>query len=64
MKRLVRTIDKIMEVTLTHITDLTTINLFQYTGALIITNKVPPRKLGPNNMPRSGLATWQQRLQR
>ena len=31
---------------------------------LIITNKVAPRNLGPNNKPRSGPAAWQQTLQR
>ena len=64
MTMLVRTIDKIMDETLTDTMDLTTINKIQHTGALIITNKVAPRKLGPNNKPRSGPAAWQERIQR
>ena len=64
LKRVVRTFDKIIEETSTDNTDLTTINLIQYTPALLITNKITPPKPEANRKPRGGPSAWQQRLQK
>ena len=42
LKRVVETLDKIIEETSTDNMDLTTINQMQYTAALLITNKITP----------------------
>ena len=44
LKRVVKTLDKIIEETSTDNTDLTTINQMQYTAALLITKKITPPK--------------------
>ena len=44
MKRVVKTLDKIIEETSTDNMDLTTINKMQFTAALLITNKITPPK--------------------
>ena len=44
MKRMVKTLEKIIEETSTDNMDLTTINQMQYTAALLITNKITPLK--------------------
>ena len=64
LKRVVRTLDKIIEETSTDNMDLTTINQMQYTAALLITNKITPPKPTPNRKPRGGPPVWQQRLQK
>ena len=47
LKRVVTTLDKIIEETSTDNMDLTIINQMQYTAALLITNKITP----PNQQP-------------
>ena len=47
LKRVVKTLDGILEETLTDNMDLSTINQMQYTAALLITNKIMP----PNQQP-------------
>ena len=64
MKRMVKTLDKIIEETSTDNVDLTTINQMQYTAALLITNKITPPKPTTNRKPRGGPLVWQQRLQK
>ena len=64
LKRVVKTLDMIMEETSTDIMDLTTINRMQYTAALLIPNKITPLKPTTNRKPRGGPPAWQQRLQR
>ena len=44
--------------------DLATINQMQYTGALLISNKITPPKPTTNRKPRGGPSAWQQRLQK
>ena len=64
LKRVVKTLDKIIEETSTDNMDLTTINQMQYTAALLITNKTTPPKPTTNRKPRGGPLAWQQRLQK
>ena len=64
LKRVVKTLDKIIEETSTDNMDLTIINQMQYTAALPITNKITPPKPATNRKPRSGPSAWQQRLQK
>ena len=64
LKRMVKTLDKIIEETSTDNMDLTTINQMQYTAALLITNKITPPKPTTNRKPRGGPPAWQQRLQK
>ena len=64
LKRMVKTLDKIIEETLTDNIDLTTINKLQYTAALLITNKITPPKPKTNRKPRGGPPACQQRLQK
>ena len=64
LKRVVKTLDKIIEETSTDNMDLTTINQMQYTAALLITNKIRPPKPATNRKPRGWPPAWQQRLQK
>ena len=64
LKRVVKTLDKIIEETSTDNMDLTTINQMQYTAALLITNRKTPPKPATNRKPRGGPPVWQQRLQK
>ena len=64
LKRVVKTLDKIIEETSTDNMDLTIINQMQYTAALLITNKITPPKPTTNRKPRGGPPAWQQRLQK
>ena len=64
LKRMVKTLDKIIEETSTDNIDLTTINQMQYTAALLITNKITPPKPTTNRKPRGGPPALQQRLQK
>ena len=64
LKRVVKTLDKIIEETSTDNTDLITINQMQYTAALLITNKITPPKPATNGKPRGGPSALQQRLQK
>ena len=64
LKRVVKTLDKIIEETSTDNMDLTTINQMQYTAVLLITNKITPPKPTTNRKPRGGPPAWQQRLQK
>ena len=63
-KRVVKTLDMIIEETSTNNMDLTTINQMQYAAALLITNKITPPKPATNRKPRGGPPSWQQRLQK
>ena len=64
LKRVVKTLDKIIEETSTENMDLTTINQMQYTAALLIINKITSPKPATNRKPRGGPPAWQQRLQK
>ena len=64
LKRVVKTLDKIIEETLTDNMDLTTINRMQNTATLLITNKITPPKPTTNRKPRGGPPAWQQGLQK
>ena len=63
LKRVVKTLDKIIEETSTGNMDLTTINEMQYTAALLITNRITAPKPATNMKPRGGPPAWKQRLQ-
>ena len=43
-KKLIRMVNRIIETTLTDDMNITNMNLMQYTGALLITNKITPAK--------------------
>ena len=60
LKRVVKTLDKIIEETSTDNMDLTTINQMQYTAALLITSKITSPKPTTNRKPRGGPPAWQQ----
>ena len=62
LKRMVKTLDMIIEETSTGSMDLTTTNQIQYTAALLITKKITPPKPATNRKPKGGPPTWQQRL--
>ena len=62
LKRVVKTLDQIIEKTSTDNMDLTTINQVQYTAALLITNKVTPSKPATNRKPSGRPPAWQQWL--
>ena len=64
LKRVVETLDKIIEETSADNMDLTTINQMQYTAALLITSKITPPKPATNRKPRGRPQAWQQRLQK
>ena len=64
LKRVVETLDKIIEETSTDNMDLTTINQMQYTAALLIANKITPPKATTNRKPRGRPRAWQQRLKK
>ena len=64
LKRVVKTLDKVIGETSTDDIHLTTINQMQYTAALLITNKITPPKPTTNRKPRSGPPALQQRLQK
>ena len=64
LKRVVKTLDNIIEETSTDNMDLATINQMQYTAALQITTKITPPKPANNRTPRSRPPAWQQRLQK
>ena len=64
LKRVVKTLDKIIGETSTDSIHLTTTNQMQYTAALLITNKITPPKPTTNRKPRGGPPAWQQRLQK
>ena len=64
LKRMVKTLDKIIEETSKDNMDLTTINQMQYTVALLITNKITPPKPATNRKLRGRPPAWQQRLQK
>ena len=64
LKRVIKTLDKIIEETSTDNMDLTTINHMQYTAALLITNKITPPKPTTNRKPGGVPPAWQQGLQK
>ena len=64
LKRMVKTLDKIIEETSTDNMDLTTINQMQHTAALLIINKITPPKPATSRKARGGPPAWQQRLQK
>ena len=63
-KKLIRMVNKIIKKSLTYDMNITDINLMQFAGALLITNKVTPAKPTTNRKPGNGPPTWQQRLQK
>ena len=64
LKRVVKTLDKIIRETSTDSINLTTINQMQYTAALLIINKITPPKPTTNRKPRGGPPAWQLGLQK
>ena len=54
LKRVIKTLDKVIEETSADNMDLTTMNQMQYTAALLITNKITPPKPATNRKPRGG----------
>ena len=64
LKRVVNTLDKIIEETSTDNMDHTTIIQMQYTAVSLITNKITPPKPTTNRKPRYGPPAWQQRLEK
>ena len=64
LKRVVKTLDKIIEETSTDNMDLTTINQMQYTAVLLMTNKITLPKPTTNRKLRGRPPAWQQRLQK
>ena len=63
-KKLIRMVNKIIETTSTDDMNITDINLIQFAGALLITNKETPAKPTTNRKPENGPPAWQQRLQK
>ena len=63
-KKLIRMVNKIIKKSLTYDMNITDINLMQFAGALLITNKVTPAKPTTNRKPGNGPPAWQQRLQK
>ena len=63
-KKLIRMVNKIIETTSTDDMNIIDINLIQFAGALLITNKVTPAKPTTNRKPGNGPPAWQQRLQK
>ena len=63
-KKLIRMVNKIIETTSTDDMDIIDINLMQFAGTLLITNKVTPAKSTTNRKPGNGPPAWQQRLQK
>ena len=57
-------VNKIIETTSTGDMSITYINLIQFAGALLITNKETPAKPTTNRKPGNGPPAWQQRLQK
>ena len=64
LKRMIKTLDNIIEETSQDDMDLTTINQQQYTVALVITNKILPPKPQGKKRHIGKPPVWQQRLQR
>ena len=63
-KKLIRMVKKIIKTTSTDDMNITDINLMQFAGALLITNKITPAKPTTNRKPGNGPPAWQQRLQK
>ena len=63
-KKLIRMVNKIIEITSTDHMNITDTNIMQYAGALLITNKITPAKLTTNRKQGNGPPAWQQRLQK
>ena len=63
-KKLIRMVNKIIKTTSTDDMNITDINLMQFAGALLITNKITPAKATTNRKPGNGPPAWQQRLQK
>ena len=63
-KKLIRMVNKIIKTTSTDDMNITDINLMQFAGALLITNKETPAKPTTNRKPGNGPPAWQQRLQK
>ena len=61
-KKLIRMVNKIIETTSTDDMNITDINLMQFAGAFLITNKETPAKPTTNRKPENGPPAWQQRL--
>ena len=63
-KKLIRMVNKIIKTTSTDDKNITDINLMQFAGALLITNKETPSTPTTNRKPGNGPPAWQQRLQK
>ena len=63
-KKLIRMVNKIIKTTSTDDMNITDINLMQFAGALLITNKETPAKPTTNRKPEKEPPAWQQRLQK
>ena len=63
-KKLIRMVKKIIKTTSTDDMNITDINLMQFAGAPLITNKITPAKPTTNRKPGNGPPAWQQRLQK
>ena len=63
-KKLIRMVNKIIETTSTDDMNITDINLMQFAGALLITNKVTPAKPTTNRKSENRPPACQQRLQK
>ena len=57
-------VNKIIKTTSTDDMNITDINLMQFAGALLMTNKETPGKPTTNRKPGNGPPAWQQRLQK
>ena len=64
MKKLIRMVNRIIKTTSTDDMNITDINIMQYKGALLITNKITPAKPTTNRKPGNRPPAWQQRLQK
>ena len=64
LKRLVKTVNAIIEEVSPAQPNLTTINLLQYTGAWLLSSKLAPKTGVKKMVKRTGVPPWKQRLQR
>ena len=64
LKRVFKTLDKIIEETSTDNMNLTTINQMQYAATLLKTSKITPPNPANNRKPRGRPPVWKQRLQK
>ena len=63
-KKLIRMVNKIIKTTSTDDMNITDINLMQFAGVLLTTNKVTPAKATTNRKPGNGPPAWQKSVQK